>query len=70
MSNTVIFILAVLGLVSDLMEVTYELGCATRKYVLPAMVYCYVVLERYVVPALSIPQNYLMVRRMRLAGIE
>ena len=70
MSNTVIFILALLGLVSDLMEVTYELGCATRKYVLPAMVYCYVVLERYVVPALSIPQNYLLVRRMRLAGIE
>ena len=70
MSNTVIFILAVLGLVSDLMEVTYELGCATRKYVLPAMVYCYVVLERYVAPALTIPQNYLMVRRMRLAGIE
>ena len=70
MSNTVIFILALLGLVSDLIEVTYELGCATRKYVLPAMVYCYVVLERYVVPALSIPQNYLLVRRMRLAGIE
>ena len=69
MSNTVIFILALLGLVSDLMEVTYELGCATRKYVLPAVVWIYCAVEHYVVPALSIPQNYLMVRRMRLAGI-
>ena len=70
MNNTIIFILALLGLFSDLIELTYELGSITRRYVLPAMVYCYVVLERYVAPALTIPQNYLMVRRMRLAGIE
>ena len=69
MNNTIILILALLGTLSDLFELTYELGTVTRKYVLPAMVLCYVVLERYVAPALTIPQNYLLVRRMRLASV-
>ena len=70
MNTTIIVILAFLDTLAEVIEVCYELGAATRKYVLPAMVWCYVVVEHYVVPALSIPQNYLLVRRMRLAGIE
>ena len=69
MNNVIILILALLGTLSDLFELTYELGSVTRKYIVPAVVYCYVVLERYVVPAFRIPQNYLYVRRMRLAEV-
>ena len=69
MNNVIILILALLGTLSDLLELTYELGTVTRKYAVPAMVYCYVVTERYVVPAFRIPQNYLYVRRMRLAEV-
>ena len=69
MNTTIIVILAFLDTLAEVIEVCYELGAATRKYVLPAMVWSYCVVEHYVVPALSIPQNYLLVRRMRLAGI-
>ena len=35
-------IFTVLLFISDLIELTYDLGIATRKYVLPAVVYVYV----------------------------
>ena len=66
------FILAALAFLADLIELTYDLGRFTRTHVypvLPALVYCYVVMEHYVAPAFTIPANYMMVRRMRLAGV-
>jgi hypothetical protein len=62
-------ILAALAFLADLIELTYDLGRFTRTHVLPALVYAYVVMERYVAPALTIPANYVMVRRMRLATV-
>ena len=63
------FILSILNVFAELTELTYDLGRVTRQHVLPAIVYTYVVTERYVAPAFAIPGNYLMVRRMRLAGV-
>ena len=60
-------ILAALAFLADLIELAYDLGSVTRTHVLPALVYGYVVMERYVAPAFTIPANYMMVRRMRLA---
>ena len=62
-------ILAALAFLADLIELTYDIGRFSRTHLLPALVYAYVVMERYVAPAFSIPANYLMVRRMRLATV-
>ena len=38
--NTIL--LSILLFISDIIELTYDLGDATRRYVLPALVYVYV----------------------------
>ena len=40
-----ITLLTLLGILSDLFELTYEAGRLTRKYILPALVFTYVVVE-------------------------
>ena len=40
---TILF--TILLLISDLIETTYDLGVATRKYALPAVVYLYCIME-------------------------
>lgn len=40
---TILF--TILLFVSDLIETTYDLGVATRKYALPAVVYLYCIME-------------------------
>lgn len=62
-------ILAALAFLADLIELTYDLGRFTRTHVLPALVYCYVVLEHYVAPAFRIPYYYVKVRELRLATV-
>ena len=37
--NIAILILALLNTLSDLVELTYDLGRATRKYILPAVIF-------------------------------
>ena len=61
-------ILLFLDILSEIFQLVFELGLFTRKHVVPALVFAYVAIQHYVVPAFLIPQNYLMVRRMRLAG--
>lgn len=60
-------LLAALAFMADLLELTYDLGRFTRTHVLPALVYTYVLVEHYVVPALRIPYYYVKVRQHRLA---
>ncbi len=60
-------ILAALAFLADLIELTYDLGSVTRTHVLPALVYTYVAIEHYVVPAPSIPYYYTKVRAQRLS---
>ena len=62
-------ILFVLDFLAEVFHLVFQLGLLTRKYVVPAFVFAYVAAERYVYPAFLIPGNYLMVRRMRLAGV-
>ena len=48
MENTMnysILILTLLGIVSDLIELTYNTGVFTRKHILPGVVYTYVLCE-------------------------
>ena len=45
--NFAIIILTILGILSDLVEFTYEAGSFTRKYIIPAIVMGYVVTEYY-----------------------
>ena len=63
-------ILFILDILSEIIYLVFQLGVFCRRYIVPAGVYLYVGIERYIIPALSIPQNYMMVRRMRLVGIE
>ena len=58
-----------LDILAEAFHLVFQLGLLTRKYVVPAAVYLYVAAERYVYPAFLIPGNYMMVRRMRLAGV-
>ena len=60
-------ILAALAFMADLVELTYDLGSVTRTHILPALVYTYVLVEHYVVPALSVPYYYTKVREHRLS---
>ena len=43
--NTIL--LSILLIISDLIELTYDLGIATRKYVLPAVIYVGVGIYHY-----------------------
>lgn len=63
------FLLALLNVVSETIELTYDLGRFTRTHILPALVYTYVFTERYIVPAFYIPKNYMLVRSLRLSGV-
>ena len=47
MNNTIITILTIIGIISDLVELTYEAGAFTRKYIIPALIMAYVVTEYY-----------------------
>ncbi len=39
MNNTILFLLSILNTFAELVELTYDLGVTTRKYVLPAVIY-------------------------------
>lgn len=65
--ETMYQILAALAFLADLIELTYDIGRFTRTHLLPALVYCYVVMEHYVVPAFRIPYYYVKARQARLA---
>ena len=39
MNNTIIFLLSLINIFAELIELTYDLGVTTRKYVLPAVIY-------------------------------
>ena len=60
-------ILHILDIFAELIHLVFQLGLLTRKYVVPAIVYAYVVIEYYVVPAFFIPYYYVKVRQQRLA---
>ena len=47
MNNTIIFFLSVLDVISDLIELTYDLGVFTRKYILPAVLFVIIGLHFY-----------------------
>ena len=51
--NFAILILTILGIVSDLIELTYETGVFTRKHILPLAVMVYVVIEKMSIFAYS-----------------
>ena len=44
--NKAFTILTILAIVADLIELTYDLGRMTRRYVVPAMVYVYCRIEQ------------------------
>ena len=45
--NIAILILTILGIISDLVELTYDAGAFTRQHILPALIMAYVVSEHY-----------------------
>jgi hypothetical protein len=45
--NFALILLTILNIFSDLIELTYDLGQYTRKYVLPAVIYCGVAIYHY-----------------------
>ena len=49
--NFAIIILTIIGIISDLIEFTYDAGAFTRQYILPGIVYIYVVSEYYITKA-------------------
>ena len=60
------YLLMILDFLAEVFHLIFQLGLLTRKYCVPAAVYLYVAAEHYIIPAFSIPQNYLHVRRQRL----
>ena len=60
------FLLFILDFLAEVFHLIFQLGILTRQYIVPAAVYLYVAAEYYIIPAFSIPQNYLHVRRQRL----
>ena len=59
-------LLMILDFFAEVIHLVFQIGCISRKFVLPALVWSYCIVVHYVVPALTIPYYYLMVRRMRL----
>ena len=45
MNNTNLFILALLNIISELLQLTFETGVFLRKYAIPALVAVYVAAE-------------------------
>ena len=62
-------VLLFLDILAELIQLVFELGAYTRKYAVPAVVYAYVVVEKYIAPAALIPMYYLQVRRERLSMV-
>ena len=60
-------LLYILDILSELIQLVFQLGLLTRQYLIPAVVYVYVAAEYYVFPAFKIPYYYLQVRQQRLA---
>ena len=60
-------ILHILDIFAELIHLVFQVGLLTRKYVVPAVVYAYVVIEHYIAPAFLIPYYYVKVRQQRLA---
>ena len=60
-------ILYILDFVAELIHLVFDIGVFTRKRIVPALVYLYVVIEHYVVPAFMIPYYYIKVRQQRLS---
>ena len=42
MNNTIIFLLSLINTFAELVEVTFDMGVATRKYILPVVIATYV----------------------------
>ena len=56
-----------LNFLSELFQLVFELGVFTRRHIVPALVYVYVVLDYYVKPSLSIPYYFIQIRSQRLS---
>ena len=60
-------ILFILDFLAEVFHLVFQIGILTRKYLVPAGVYLYVGIERYIVPAFMIPYYYLKMRNHRLS---
>ena len=60
-------LLHILNIFAELIHLVFQIGILTRKYLVPAGVYLYVGVERYIVPAFMIPYYYMKVRNHRLS---
>lgn len=67
MNPTVIFILSVLDLFSEVTHMVFQVGLLTRKYLVPVVVYGYCITVHYIIPTLTIPYYYFKVREQRLS---
>ena len=56
-----------LDILSELIQLVFEIGVFTRKRIVPAVVYAVVWFEYYILPAVKIPYYYLQVRKERLS---
>ena len=56
-----------LDIFAELIHLIYQLGLLTRQYLVPAVVYVYVVFDYYITPAFTIPYYYEQVRQERLS---
>ena len=59
--------LTFLDILAEIIQLVFEIGVYTRKYIVPAIVYSYVVADYYLKPALNIPYYYGKVKELRLA---
>ena len=69
MNSTIIFILSVLDLFSEVIHLVFQVGVLTRKYLVPVVVYGYCIIVQYIVPTLMIPYYYIQVRNQRLSMV-
>ena len=60
-------ILLFLDILSELIQLVFEIGVFTRKHIVPAIVYMVVWFQHYIYPALLIPMYYIQVRKERLS---
>ena len=47
MNNFISTILTIISIISDLCELSYDMGVAVRRYIVPAIIMAYVVAEHY-----------------------
>ena len=62
-------LLQALDLFAELVLLIYQCGLLSRKYLVPAIVYLYCILDYYIKPSLSIPYYYVKVRQQRLSTV-